>query len=279
MDRKIYKLFRKYKIIIISVLVLFVVFVGIFLIDRYGTYTEERVVTFDKNNYGEDYIYLTVEVKSYRDPRREQNFSIDLNNIEIFSYDDLYPILKFDPESSINLYFYDFHKQNLINFNYKLVFVARLDLFKETNKFKVKMAGRNYSLESIQLEPMNRSINDKIGEMYKLLELVSYYKEQISMDYKNIFLAYSGYNRLKRLIYETKLNPVFVDGAIKYFSAEESLIELTKDIVGEIHFEAQRQSILSDETRAKDRYLELLGFYKNNRMVQSMDIEELLAGE
>ena len=278
MIKRLSKLLRRYKFIFISVLLLSIVSGGISLSYRYGSYSEEKVLDFDKNNYQEDYIYLTVYIKSYKDPRREQNFSINLNNTEIFSYDDMYSIYKFDPNSNINLYFYDFYKQNLINYSYKLVFTVKSDVLQETNKLKIKMAGRNYYVESTMLEPMNRNINDKVGEMYKLLELVSYYKDQISMDYKNIFLAYSGYNKFKRLVYEAKLNPVFTDGSIKYFSVEDSLIDLTKDIVGEIHFDAKRQTILSDDSRAKDRYLELLGFYKNNRMVQSIDIEDFLTG-
>ena len=267
---------NKARIICFVVIAVTFVLVTLFLSIRFNSYSKEAL--FNYESQGENYVFVTVEVYSKKDPKKLQDFSINLNDKNIFIYDDLYRFSTFKQDMNVSLYLYNFQKQDLNNLYYKLVFVVNSSLLHPSNKLVLSMQEKNYSLGEIKIEKMNGAIDDKLAEMYKQLELISYYKEQVSMDYKNIYLAYSGYNNLKRLIVDNKLDPFLVDQAINNFKAEESLITLITDIVDEINFDAQRKLILSNEDKAKERYLELLSFYKANRMVQSLDIEEVLAG-
>ncbi len=267
---------NKARIICFVMIAVTFVLVTLFLSIRFNSYSKEAL--FNYESQGENYVFVTVEVYSKKDPKKLQDFSINLNDKNIFIYDDLYRFSTFKQDMNVSLYLYNFQKQDLNNLYYKLVFVVNSSLLHPSNKLVLSMQEKNYSLGEIKIEKMNGAIDDKLAEMYKQLELISYYKEQVSMDYKNIYLAYSGYNNLKRLIVDNKLDPFLVDQAINNFKAEESLIALITDIVDEINFDAQRKLILSNEDTAKERYLELLSFYKANRMVQSLDIEEVLAG-
>lgn len=269
-----------FKSISIGIFIL-IVLLGAFVFgSRVFSHMEQKEFLFVSENKSEN-IYLEVDIVQNIGIKKESlAFSLYLNDKLIFELKDLYQLEGYDKSKESNLYLYSFEKQNITKYKCKLIFVVKSSVLRENSILKLKTSNSGYGIDKLSLKEsvdINNTDED-IKEMYKLLELLSYYQEQVSMDYKNIYLAYRGYQRLKELIFNKALDPQAIDEKINYISKESKLNETLNDILDELYFDAERQAILSNESVSKDRYLELLGFYKNNHMVQAKDIEDILSG-